>query len=115
MSSQYVDEDPDSIALLDDGEIEEDSENEYSRASGPRKRRRQGNPDDGDEDEDEREDERALPNLTHKDPANFFKLSAALKIILAHRLNDADIDAADTLLREYCLELMEVCTGSYVH
>ncbi|KAG2046041.1 hypothetical protein BDR06DRAFT_977775 [Suillus hirtellus] len=35
------------------------------------------------------------------DPANFLKLSAALRILMRHTLSDADIDSADTLIQQY--------------
>lgn len=43
------------------------------------------------------------------DPANFLKLSGALRILMQHTLLDADIDSADTLIRQYVTELLKVC------
>jgi hypothetical protein len=41
-------------------------------------------------------------------PANFLKLSGALWIFMQHTLSDADINAADTLIRQYVTELLKV-------
>lgn len=43
------------------------------------------------------------------DPANFLKLSEALRLLGAQILTAADITRADTLLREYNTELITVC------
>ncbi|KAG1826357.1 hypothetical protein EV424DRAFT_1345673 [Suillus variegatus] len=42
------------------------------------------------------------------DPANFLKLSGALRILMQHTLLDADIDSADTLIRQYVTELLKL-------
>src|SRR5260370_42026350 len=47
--------------------------------------------------------------LDHRDPGNFLKLAAVLKLFLADSLTDADIDEADRLVCEYNIELIEVC------
>ncbi|KAJ7599532.1 hypothetical protein C8J56DRAFT_1040411 [Mycena floridula] len=53
------------------------------------------------------EDKRA-PNLHPDDPQHFFKLSSAIKILLAWRLKESDIDTADKLICDYCIELPSV-------
>ncbi|VDB84878.1 unnamed protein product [Peniophora sp. CBMAI 1063] len=58
------------------------------------------------DDEDEEAIARAPPNLHPDDPANMAKLSRFLRIVLAKSLNDAEINTADTLIREYCTELI---------
>jgi hypothetical protein len=47
-------------------------------------------------------------NLHPDDPANFFKLSKFLKIVLAHSITNDDIDNAEDLIRSYCTELLHV-------
>ena len=42
------------------------------------------------------------------DTANFLKLSRALRMLIKHSLSNDDINNADTLLREYCTELITV-------
>lgn len=46
--------------------------------------------------------------LDPRDPGNFLKLVSVLNIFLADSLTDAEIDKADTLIREYNVELIEV-------
>lgn len=59
-------------------------------------------------DEDEDDDSNRLPNLHPDDPANFFKLSAALDILLARTLAVQDVATGGELLRAYCKELIHV-------
>lgn len=76
-----------------------------------RKRRRTGNDPESDESADESEEEkeaRSPPNLHPDDPANFCKLSSAVKLLLSHPITDQQIDAADVLLRSYGPELITV-------
>ena len=47
-------------------------------------------------------------SLDPKDPANFLKLASALNIFLSDTLSDNQINEADTLIREYNIELIEV-------
>ncbi|KAG0694715.1 hypothetical protein DFH29DRAFT_1006099 [Suillus ampliporus] len=42
------------------------------------------------------------------DPANFLKLSGALRILMQHTLSDTDIDSADRLIRQYVTELLKL-------
>ncbi|KAF7372218.1 hypothetical protein MVEN_00081200 [Mycena venus] len=51
-------------------------------------------------------------NLHPDDPGNFLKLSAALSILQQETLWDADIDNADSLIREYCTELITLYGAS---
>ncbi|KAL0959458.1 hypothetical protein HGRIS_014962 [Hohenbuehelia grisea] len=48
------------------------------------------------------------PNLHTDDPFNFFKLSRALRLLLAREITVEEADEADLLLREYCIELIEL-------
>jgi hypothetical protein len=57
---------------------------------------------------DDETNEPRQPNLHPQDPANFFKLSSFLKIVLAHTITDDDIDQAEGLIRAYCTELLHV-------
>lgn len=60
-------------------------------------------------DEDNEEDDSARALQLHPcDLDNFFKLCSALKIFLAETINEAQLSCADTLIREYCTELIEV-------
>ncbi|KAG1887341.1 hypothetical protein F4604DRAFT_1571425, partial [Suillus subluteus] len=42
------------------------------------------------------------------DPANFLKLSGALRILMQHTLLDTDIDSADTLIQKYTYALLQM-------
>lgn len=105
ISSQFIDDDPDALVIPDAGTNNFTSDDEYADCHQPAKRRRVQ---DVDANDDEEEDDPNLPNLHPRDPSNFFKLSAALRLLLSHKITDGDIDQADKLLREYCLELSEV-------
>lgn len=48
-------------------------------------------------------------SLHSDDPANFLKLSMAIRILIKRTIVDDDIDEADRLLREYNIELIKVC------
>ena len=62
---------------------------------------------------DEESDDPMHPNLHPDDPAHFFKLSHFLKLVLATTVTDNMIDEADTLIREYCTELLHVRKHGY--
>jgi hypothetical protein len=47
-------------------------------------------------------------SLHRDDPENFFKLSQFIKLIMAHSLTDDDVDKSETLIRSYCVQLIEV-------
>lgn len=94
------------MPIQDDGEVEDPCDDEYVEQAHPSKRHR------GDEDADEADADPAVHNMHPRDPGHFFKLSAALKILMSLKLTDMDIETADRLLREYCLELVEVSTPS---
>ncbi|KAK0470420.1 uncharacterized protein EV420DRAFT_1616565 [Desarmillaria tabescens] len=55
-----------------------------------------------------------LPNIHPRDPANFFKLSTALRLILVQKTRDKDIEEADRLLRDYGLELIQLYSTSVI-
>ena len=46
--------------------------------------------------------------LHPSDPINFLKLCAAIRILLRCQLTDPDINRADSLIQEYCMELISV-------
>ncbi|KAL1936999.1 hypothetical protein VTO73DRAFT_2039 [Trametes versicolor] len=46
--------------------------------------------------------------LHPRDLSNFLKLCAAVRLFLADRLNESQLDEADKLVREYCTELIEL-------
>ena len=52
-------------------------------------------------------------NLHSDDPANFLKLSMAIRILIKRTITDDDIDEADWLLCEYNTELIKVCLQLY--
>jgi hypothetical protein len=54
-------------------------------------------------------------SLHPEDPANFLKLSAALRILIQHQLSDEDLDEADQLIRDYCTELLNVSHLQVIH
>ncbi|KAG1736838.1 uncharacterized protein EDB91DRAFT_1055457 [Suillus paluster] len=54
------------------------------------------------------EEEELKFGLHPDDPANFLKLSGALRILMHHTLSDTDIDCADTLIRQYATELLKL-------
>ncbi|KAG1735328.1 uncharacterized protein EDB91DRAFT_563011 [Suillus paluster] len=58
------------------------------------------------------EEEELKFGLHPDDPANFLKLSGALRILMHHTLSDTDIDCTDTLIRQYATELLKVCRRS---
>lgn len=47
-------------------------------------------------------------SLHPDDPANFLKLSGALRLLVQNSITNQDIDRADLLIREYCTELITV-------
>lgn len=63
---------------------------------------------------DEGEDEIKF-GLHPDDPANFLKLSSALRILMRHTLSDADVNSADTLIRQYATELLKGCLVNLCH
>ncbi|KAI0323378.1 hypothetical protein GY45DRAFT_1376364 [Cubamyces sp. BRFM 1775] len=65
----------------------------------------------GDEEwfEEDEEDDSSVPSQLHpRDLANFFKLCKALRLFLSDSLSEAQLTAADELIRQYCLELVEL-------
>ncbi|KAI0736043.1 hypothetical protein C8Q76DRAFT_297214 [Earliella scabrosa] len=53
-------------------------------------------------------------SLHPRDVANFAKLCSALRIFLSEELSEADVSAGDRLLREYCIELLELYGPSVI-
>ncbi|KAK0432003.1 hypothetical protein EV421DRAFT_1911298 [Armillaria borealis] len=101
--AQYVPEpEPNGMDnIMDAGEIEGASKDEYDEEIPP-KHLRTGDPNS------ENDADPALPNIHPNDPANFFKLSAALQLILAQKTCNQDIEEADVLLQQYDLELISL-------
>lgn len=57
---------------------------------------------------DEEDSSPQASQLHPRDLDNFLKLCAALKHFLADRISEVQLTKADTLIREYCTELIEV-------
>lgn len=110
---QAMDVDPDSD-LPDAGALEDDGDEDYDDVLPPapdpsRKRRRIAqDPDDSGDEREAHQDAQRPSNLHPDDPANFLKLSEALKIYMSYRITDTEIDKADNLIRAYNLELIKV-------
>lgn len=96
--TKFADEDhasDDSEGLPDAGAVERKNDSEYE--------------DLGDDGALDKEAEGQRPfNLHPKDPLNFLKLAAAIKLLTAEVVTEADLTEADSLLRSYCKELIEV-------
>ncbi|KAJ7156359.1 hypothetical protein C8R46DRAFT_1115786 [Mycena filopes] len=98
-----MDIDPDATNGLDAG-AENDSENDQDYGRQTRRKR----PKPGTDAEDEARDNASPPNLHPADPGNFLKLSTAIKILVSDEITEAQLRASDTLLRDYCQELVEL-------
>ncbi|KAI0634504.1 hypothetical protein C8Q77DRAFT_1073071 [Trametes polyzona] len=61
-----------------------------------------------DEEEDDEDDSMQASALHPRDLTNFMKLCSAVKLFLADSINDVQLKEADKLIREYCLELVEL-------
>ena len=62
-----------------------------------------------DEDAEAGVDSNGPSSLLHpRDLGNFFKLCSALIKFLSHELTEDDLSEGDNLIREYCIELLEV-------
>lgn len=77
-------------------------------APGPRQKKKKAPPEGAEEEEDD-----TIPCLHPDDPANFLKLSKALRILLARAITNQQIDEAFDLLSRYCAELVAVCLMIY--
>ncbi|KAL6307236.1 hypothetical protein BKA93DRAFT_926583 [Sparassis latifolia] len=66
------------------------------------------------DDDDDDENRNAPSNLHPQDVSNFLKLSSALTILLSETLTMSDLDKADSLIRKYCLELIELYGASVI-
>ncbi|KAJ7188886.1 hypothetical protein C8R46DRAFT_1024111 [Mycena filopes] len=98
-----MDIDPDATNGLDAG-AENDSENDQDYGRQTRRKR----PKPSTDAEDEARDNASPPNLHPADPGNFLKLSTAIKILVSDEITEAQLQASDTLLRDYCQELVEL-------
>jgi len=100
--------DSDTEVRLDAGAIEDSDDEEYGQKShtGPsaqkRARRAKAN-------EITPEDEMRESKLHANDPGNFLKLCIALQILVSRTITEEDLIRADSLLRSYCMELVQVC------
>ncbi|KAJ6479999.1 hypothetical protein C8R47DRAFT_1074460 [Mycena vitilis] len=106
-----VDPDPPTPNAAPDAGGEPDDDSDYEDPSGSKKRRRAGENDEDSDEEEERE-ARAGPNLHPDDPANFCKLAAAVKLLMARPITDAQIDQAEGLLRSYLPELIRLAQAA---
>lgn len=93
-------EDSDNDDDVDVGAIEDSEEDStFEDADHPRKRPRL---------ESEEDDSLRPSQLVSEDITNFLKLCQALQTLVGGEITDAEIEAADTLIREYGLGLIEV-------
>ncbi|KII85388.1 hypothetical protein PLICRDRAFT_31629 [Plicaturopsis crispa FD-325 SS-3] len=99
--NEAVEDDDDVYAPEDRGDSDPEGQRQYTR---PKKRRRKAK----DRTVDEEQDSATPSHLHQDDPGNFLKLCTALKILVSREITDREIDEADTLLREYCQELVKV-------
>ncbi|OSD01435.1 hypothetical protein PYCCODRAFT_1425928 [Trametes coccinea BRFM310] len=58
---------------------------------------------------DDEDDGSARSRLHERDLQTFLKLCTALRLFLSDSITEAQLQQADKLLREYCVELVEVC------
>lgn len=103
-----MDVDSDCEDVLDAGAVEISDAEEYTGSSkqATRKRRRTDKTRPNAEEEEAR-DEATPANLHPDDPANFLKLCRAIRILIKREINDADLEEADALIRQYCSELVK--------
>lgn len=113
-----MDVDPEGDNGLDAGIIEEEEdiydphmsdvedEEEHPVRPGQSKRRRRKAKDSTVDDEAQ---DNATPSRLHsRDPGNFLKLCAALKTLTSREIMADELEKADSLIRAYSLELVEV-------
>ncbi|KAK7008315.1 hypothetical protein R3P38DRAFT_2552218 [Favolaschia claudopus] len=103
-----MDIDPDE---LDAGAVDESDDDSYGlNPTQQRKRRRQQQHDRqaASIEDDEARDNATPSNLHPDDPRNFLKLCTALKTFIAGVITETDLTRSDTLIREYCAELVEL-------
>lgn len=60
------------------------------------------------------EDDATGVNLLPEDPGNFLELCLAIQIIAKRRVTEAELQEADSLLRAYCLELVDLYGPSVI-
>ncbi|THU96176.1 hypothetical protein K435DRAFT_819510 [Dendrothele bispora CBS 962.96] len=92
--AQFVDEDPEANEITDDGAKEQEHDIYMDGAAGS--------------DDDDDGESRTAPKLHPEDPANFFKLSSALKLLLSRKLYSSDILEFERLIRDYNCELIRL-------
>lgn len=102
-----VDDDADDT--LDDGALDNDlNDPSFSEErSQPQSKRKKRNKNTTNAD-DEAADIASGANLHPDDPQNFLKLCGALCILVSKSITEPEIDEADSLIRQYCLELVQV-------
>ncbi|KAF7348324.1 hypothetical protein MSAN_01786200 [Mycena sanguinolenta] len=105
-----MDIDPDDTARLDSGANDDSDDDSYGLNPTQQKKRRRQQQQDRQStiEEDEARDNATPPNLHPDDPKNFLKLASAVKILVAHTITEADLTQADSFLREYCWELVDL-------
>lgn len=84
----------------DDGAVEIDDEDVWQSDNGS-----------SSESDDDAEAGPTTSGLHPRDLDNFLKLAMALTRFLSDDLTAADVKAAEDLLQEYCLDLLEVSIG----
>lgn len=102
-----MDIDPEEDNGLDQGAMEDDADDEYGLNPTQQKRKRRKKKVTTNE-EDEAQDNATPSNLHRNDPGNFLKLCTALKILVGRSITEEDLKIADSLLRKYVWELVEV-------
>ncbi|KDQ54236.1 hypothetical protein JAAARDRAFT_60664 [Jaapia argillacea MUCL 33604] len=108
--AQEMDIDPESDNGEDAGAVDDDEGGYNSGQEGGSSRKRKRR--DGGVDEDEDGD---IPcHLDPRDPSNFLKLSAALRLLLSEKITEVDLEGADKPIREYCTELIELYGPSVI-
>ncbi|KAI0628591.1 hypothetical protein C8Q77DRAFT_1162009 [Trametes polyzona] len=60
------------------------------------------------DDPDDNDDSSSPTNLHSADLSNFLKLCAALRLFLSDKISNTQLSEADKLIREYCIELVEL-------
>lgn len=99
-----MDDDPDGDDNgVEAGAVEDHDDVSYGSKKAPRKKKNSLS-----EAEQIEYDNMTPCNLSAEDPANFLKLCRAIQILIRREIVETDLQTADTLIREYCSELVHV-------
>ncbi|THU76896.1 hypothetical protein K435DRAFT_878595 [Dendrothele bispora CBS 962.96] len=112
-----IDDDPDND--LDDGALYDASDQTYGNRTKTSKKGKSGSGQKGKakataKGKSKKKESRfetpesPVSNLHPNDPANFLKLATALVLFTARSINEQEVEQADRLIREYCVELIEL-------